>query len=143
MNDLIGLKLEEKEFHVDGEKIKNFSNSLGFENSIFSNEKIAQSNGFKNIIAPPTFPIAIDLWGGYSFDYICEKLTLNKEKVLHAQQDFKYEKFISKGDTITFFGTIKNVISKKRMNLIILAIQYFNQNNERILTSEITIAELK
>lgn len=141
--DLVGFKLDEKTYQIESSKIKEFADALGFENSIYQDIHFAKEKGYRNIVAPPTFPMAITLWGGYGFDYICEKLRLNPKRVLHAKQSFDYYGHFVAGDVVTLSGEVKNVVKKEKIDFLDVEIKFFNEKKEHVVTSNITIAQLK
>src|SRR5581483_11638587 len=73
---------------------------------IYTDQAAAQAAGYPDVIAPPTFPIAISLGGDALAD---PELGLNLAMVVHGEQRFSYERPIHAGDVLTTQSTITNI----------------------------------
>jgi acyl dehydratase len=136
-----GITFEPYTFVIERGKIKEFANALGDDNPIYFSKEAALESGFTDIPIPPTFPTAIDMWAGPNFDRLIEDLELNPLKVLHGEQEYQYLQDIVAGDEIKGHSKVIAAVAKKKMNVITIETQYFNQREECVLISRLTIVE--
>lgn len=140
-----GMEFPEYAFDVERGKIKEFVQAIGDPNPIYVDKGYAVKEGYKDVIAPPTFGVCIDMWGGPGFEKLCEVLEINPVRVLHGEQEFEYFKEINPGDRITARTKVASIFRKEGksgpMNLISLHTTYRNQDGEIVLASRMLIVE--
>src|SRR5690349_6751987 len=95
-------------YEVSRVTIKEFATAIGDSNPLYTDKGAAQAAGYPDVIAPPTFPIAISLGGSALAD---PELGLNYAMVVHGEQRFAYERPIHAGDVLTTQSTITNIRS--------------------------------
>ncbi len=140
-----GMELPGYSFVVERGKIREFVQAIGDPNPVYREKEAAVKEGYRDVIAPPTFGICIDMWGGPGFEELCKGLELNPLMVLHGEQEYEYFQEINPGDEITARPKLARVFQKEgrsgKMNIIILETTYFNQRNEKVLLGRATIVE--
>lgn len=141
--DLIGTELSRFSYIVEKGKIKELAQAIGDDNPLYTDSDYAQTQGYLNIITPPTFGTCIDFWEGQDFMALCSKLQLNPVKVLHGGQEYQYLGEINPGDEIEACCTLKRIIEKNKMHILILETNYQNQRGDTVLISRSTIIERK
>lgn len=145
MTVLEGTELGRYSFKVESGKIREFILAIGDPNPIYVDPTEAKKAGFKDIVAPPTFATAIELWGGQNFEQLCQKLQVNPLRVLHGEQEYQYFQPIYPGDEISFSTKVIGVDQKQgkagKMNLIQVETQFNNQTGQRVLVARSTIIE--
>ena len=105
--DFIGRTFPPTEpYEVSRVKIREFATAIGDANPIYTSKEAAQAAGHPDVIAPPTFPIAISLGGSALAD---PELGLNYAMVVHGEQRFEYTRPIHAGDVLTTESTITNI----------------------------------
>lgn len=105
--DFIGRTFPPSEpYEVSRVKIREFATAIGDSNPIYTSKEAAQAAGHPDVIAPPTFPIAISLGGAALAD---PELGLNYAMVVHGEQRFEYTRPIHAGDVLTTESTITNI----------------------------------
>jgi len=137
--DKEGLELPEYTFTVEKGKIKEFAMAIGDDNPLYRDGEYAKKEGYRDIIAPPTFGIAIDMWGGPGFLGLCRWLELDPLHLLHGEQEFEYLGEINPGDEIRARVKVAQVTQREGKSgiftLVRLETEYINQRQEKILKS--------
>lgn len=140
-----GTELPPYTFVVERGKIREFVQAVGDPNPLYTDREHAAREGYADVIAPPTFGICINFWGGWDFPTLCRMLGLDPAKVLHGEQEYEYFKEIYPGDEITARPKLAKVLKKGGqaggMKLIVLETSYFNQDGEKVLVGRSTIIE--
>lgn len=138
-----GQELASFSFTVERGKIREVVRSIGDPNPVYTDPDFARSEGYRDVIAPPTFGIVIDLWGGSDFAAMCSTLEMDPVKVLHGEQEYRYYGEINPGDVITAKQRLAGLAEKKSMCLFVLETEYENQRGEKVLVSRNTVIERK
>lgn len=143
MDKMVGTTPPNFTFTVEKGKIKEMALALGDLKEVYFDTELARSQGHRDVIAPPTFGMCIDLWGGPGFPELCHWLGMNMVKVLHGEQEFKYYGDICAGDQITVTTSLKGRVEKDTMTICIVESAYTNQLGRLVLKSVKTILERK
>ena len=93
-------------YEVSRVKIREFATAIGDQNPLYVDQAAAQAAGYPDVIAPPTFPIALTMNGSALAD---PELGLNYAMVVHGEQRFAFERPIHAGDVLTTQSTITNI----------------------------------
>lgn len=118
---------------VEKGRLKFFAKAIGEKNPLYSDELAARVAGYKNIPAPPTFPLVLDLEGP-EFWPVLDLLGMDIGRVLHGSQEFEYLGTIYAGDTITVTSILKDMFDKKggALEFIVMENSYTNQHGELV-----------
>ncbi|GLB60741.1 MaoC family dehydratase N-terminal domain-containing protein [Cytobacillus sp. NCCP-133] len=135
------IKIKPFSFKIERGKIKEFVMAIGDPNPIYYDVKNARKKGYRDIPVPPTFPTAIEMWGGLDFETLIALLGLDPLKVLHGGQEYRYLGELYAGDTVTAFPKLMSAFEKRNLRFFTIGITYKNSNGERVLYSESTIIE--
>lgn len=140
-----GFEFPAYSFTVERGKIKEFVQAIGDPNPVYVDRDYAVGEGYRDVIAPPTFGVCIDMWGGPGFEKLCAMLEIDPVRVLHGEQEFEYFGEINPGDRITARTRVANVFRKEgksgTMNFISLQTTYNNQREEKVLVARMLIVE--
>lgn len=117
--------------------------AIGDDNLLYTDPEYAQTLGYQDIIAPPTFGTCMDFWGGQDFMNLCLNLQINPLKVLHGGQEYRYYGEINPGDRIEACCMLKRFTDKDKMRIFDLETSYQNQNGVTVLVSHSTVIERK
>lgn len=132
-------------FTVERERIREFVQAIGDPNPIFTDAEAARAQGYPDVVAPPTFGIAIDLCGGPGFAGLCASLSVNPLRVLHGEQEYAYLAPIFPGDVITAEPRVTEVTRKEgatgTMTLFQIQTTYTNQSGRTVLVARQTVIE--
>jgi acyl dehydratase len=140
-----GKRLAEFYYLVERAKIRELAEAIGDPNPIYRESGEAQAEGYPEIIAPPTFGTAINLWGGLGFSEICNQLGANPIRVLHAEQDYEYFEPVYAGEALQCTMTVAGFQVKEgragEMHRAVLETIAFNQKGLKVLVGRSTILE--
>lgn len=135
------VKLKPFRFTIERGKIKEFAMAIGDRNPIYYDADIARKEGYRDIPIPPTFPTAIEMWGGLDFETLISLFGLDPLKVLHGGQEYRYMGELCAGDTITAAPQLISAFEKRNLRFITIGIHYKNSEGIKVLYSESTIIE--
>jgi len=131
---------------VERGKIRELVEAIGDNNPIYRDAKVARQQGYKDIIAPPTFATVPILWTGTLLQILGD-IGTKFERLMHAEESYEYVKEIFPGDILTGIMEIKGITEKKgesgALDFIQLKTTYANQCNEVVLKEEMLIVERK
>ncbi|GAB6273470.1 MAG: MaoC family dehydratase N-terminal domain-containing protein [Peptococcaceae bacterium] len=145
LQEKLGLEFPAYKFVVEQGKIREFVQAVGDPNPVYVNSEAARQEGYQNVIAPPTFGVCIEMWGGPGFENLMKELGVNAVRILHAEEEFEYFKEINPGDEITATTRVSNIFRKEgkagAMNFVTLETTHANQRAEKVLISRMMIVE--
>ncbi len=99
--EMAGTKFGEFEFPVERGKIKEFASAICDPNPIYRDRDYARVQGFADVLAPVTFPIAATLYMP-SENYVLEaslRLGMDPGKSVHGTFEITYQRPILAGET--------------------------------------------
>jgi hypothetical protein len=131
-----------KPFEIERGKIKTFAKVLGLKNSIYYSKEEAQGKGYRDVVAPPTFPTVIDYSNDRDFYQLFDTLQLHPEKVLHGEQSYEYLEEICAGDTITATLNVERVENKRGMTFYFFNTVYRNQFDQLTVICRSTLIKM-
>lgn len=131
-----------KPFEIERGKIKTFSKVLGLKNPIYYSQEEAQRKGYRDVVAPPTFPTVIEYSNDRDLYQLFDRLQFHKEKVLHGEQSYEYLQEICAGDTITATLTVERIEEKRSLTFYYLKTVYLNQFNEITVIGRSTLIQM-
>ncbi|MDF2035657.1 MaoC family dehydratase N-terminal domain-containing protein [Bacillus sp. CMF12] len=135
------VKIKPFRFTIERGKIREFAMAIGDRNPIYYDADIARKEGYRDIPIPPTFPTAIEMWGGLDFETLISLFGLDPLKVLHGGQEYRYMGEVCAGDTITAAPQLISAFEKRNLRFITIGIHYKNKEGFEVLYSESTIIE--
>lgn len=127
---------------IERGKIKSLAKVLGLKNQIYYDKEEAMRLGYRDVVAPPTFPTVIDFSNDNDFYQMFNRLHLNPEKVLHGEQSYEYLEPICAGDTINGTVTLERIDEKRNMKFYYLKSIYRNQFNQISVISKSTLIQI-
>ncbi|WP_053958930.1 FAS1-like dehydratase domain-containing protein [Sulfobacillus thermosulfidooxidans] len=117
--DLIGRCSSPKTYHIDREMLKQFSQSLELTYPPYFDKEAAQSEGYRDIIAPPTFAFTLTAGEIPGFE-------LPAAGIIHGEQQFEYALPLTAGDEIQVVACVDNL--KKRGSTVFLTLKTVAHN---------------
>jgi acyl dehydratase len=96
-------------YRVGREKIREFADAIGAADPAYRDPEAARALGHPDVVAPPTFPIALSLPAG---QVIIEDLGVDYARVVHGDQRFAYTRPIVAGDELTCACMIEEIMSR-------------------------------
>jgi acyl dehydratase len=137
-HDFIGHSFPAGEpYEVSRVKIREFATAIGDRNPLYTDQSAAQAAGYPDVIAPPTFPIAISLGSGLGDP----DLGLNYAMVVHGEQRFSYQRPIHAGDVLVTQSTITNIRKAGSNEVMTVETEVRTADGELVCTTFNSIVE--
>ncbi|MGI8667584.1 MAG: FAS1-like dehydratase domain-containing protein [Jatrophihabitans sp.] len=95
-------------YEVGREKIREFADAIGDDNSAYRDVAAAQALGYSDVIAPPTFPIVVTMRASAQVIRHPD-LGLDYSKVVHGEQKFSFVRPIQAGDVLQVVCTVESI----------------------------------
>lgn len=131
---------------VERGKIREFAEAIGDDNPIYKDAEAARKQGYKDIVAMPTFAFASIIRTG-TFHRVVKDLGIEFARAMHAEQGYEYYNEIFPGDTLMVVMEVKHITEKKgksgNLDFIQFENTYTNQHDELVLKEEILVVERK
>jgi acyl dehydratase len=118
---------------VEAGRVRLFCKAIGETAELHSNARVARSVGYRDILAPVTFPTAIAMDNPHP-RCVYELLELRIEWILHGEENYEFGAPICVGDEITAQLQITDIYDKKNgaMEFVAVAIGMRNQLREEV-----------
>lgn len=134
---MIGLEGEIGVVEVEKGHIKRFAEAIGDPNKLYVDVEYAQDTPYGGLIAPPTFPVALDAGdGGLPLD-------LDYRRMLHGEQEFIYYRSISPGDILYTQIKVSHLYEKEgksgSMQFLILDTELKDEEGNMVAISRMNI----
>lgn len=137
LTPLIGRQLEGFDREVTRDTIGDFAAAVGETDPMYFDVAVARELGMKDIPAPPTFLITLEIDHRDSLRFIRE-LGLDTTMVLHGEQTFRFHSLVHAGDSIQVRRRITDAGVKGRSMDYLVTLNTFNRGDEVVATSECT-----
>ncbi len=128
----IGTVSEPQTHLIEAGRIRDFAQALGLNYQAYYSTTYAQSLGFTDIIAPPTFAITLP-------GHPVPGLDLPHSGLIHGEQAFKFGAPIAVHDTIRVVTTLIGTKARGPLTFLTLETTGTNQREEWVFTSTSTI----
>lgn len=102
----IGRTSAPRTVEIEKGHIARFAEAIGDPNPIYHDEAAARAAGYPRIPAPPTFATALRP------NDIREGLNIDWSRILHGEQEFRYERPLYAGDVLTLTHVLRDVYEK-------------------------------
>ena len=102
---LLGQHSPPKKCEVERGALRKFAQALGLKDPIYYSLEAAQSQGYRDVVAPPTFAVTLLPWE-------VPGLELPLAGVLHGEQEFHWENPLCAKDIIYVSGWVDEVKSR-------------------------------
>lgn len=144
IQNLKGREIPTFEMPIERGKIKEFAAAIGDDNPVYYDPEYAKKTKFGGILAPPTFTTTKSFWRSGGTNQ--EIAGLDNRYVLHGEEEYEYYAPILAGDTLICKGRITDAYEKPgkrggKMIFVVFEFDFFNQRNEKVLTSRSTIIQ--
>lgn len=98
-------------YQVGREKIREFAAAIGASDPVHHDVAAAQSRGYRDVLAPPTFPVVLTM--AASRQIIDDPaLGIDYSRVVHGDQRFAYVRPVVAGDELVCVNTIEEITSR-------------------------------
>jgi acyl dehydratase len=121
-------------YEVGREKIREFAEAIGDDNPVYRDPVAARALGYRDVIAPPTFPIVITLpAGGQVSDD--PDLGIDYTRVVHGEQRFVSTRPIVAGDRLQVVVSIETIGVAAGNDLVGNRAEVTTVDGEHVLTA--------
>jgi len=135
---LIGRESEPVVHEIERSAIRRFADALGDPNPLYQDEAIARSAGHPALVAPPTLPVALT-----SNERFRHSLDLGTRSMLHAEQQFEYQRPLVAGDRITVVSRVADVLERPSasgpMDVIVIEDEGRDEKGELVFRTRATL----
>ncbi len=129
--NFIGREYPSFSMEIEKGRLRQFANAIGENNPVYTDETAARAAGYASLPAPPTFPFAIAMEAGQSFNILAD-MGIDVSKAVHGAQGFIYKRTICAGDEITGVQKITNVFEKKGGALLFIEAEIAMVNQDGV-----------
>ena len=119
---------------VGREKVREFSEALGVTEPVSLDVDAAQSRGYTDVVAPPTFAVRLVMAAAESVAFDPD-LGLDYSRVVHGDQRFEYSRPIVAGDELLSHVTIDGIRSVAGNDMITTRTDISTTDGEHVVTS--------
>jgi acyl dehydratase len=121
-------------YEVGREKIREFADAINDPNPAYRDRAVAQELGYRDVIAPPTFPIILTLPAGHQFLFDPE-VGIDYGRVVHGEQRFVHERPIHAGDELQVVVTIDAIRVAAGNDLVTMRSEVRTSEDELVVTA--------
>jgi len=127
-------------YEVSRVKIADFADAIGEPSELCRNRESAVKAGYPDVIAPPTFVIAISMAsaGQASED---PGLGLDYSLVVHSEQSFEHSRPLHAGDVVVATTTIESIKALGAMSTLTTTTDVSTVDGEHVCTARSTLVE--
>ncbi|MEE6260344.1 MaoC family dehydratase N-terminal domain-containing protein [Plantactinospora sonchi] len=98
-------------YQVGREKIREFATAIGATDPAYHDPDAAKALGHADVVAPPTFPIAITM--AASRQIVDDpQLGIDYSRVVHGDQRFQYVRPVVAGDELVCVNTVDEITTR-------------------------------
>jgi acyl dehydratase len=139
---LAGLEFPIVSYEVAREKIGEYVTAIGDRNPIHRDPVAAQTAGYRDIIAPPTFAAVFAMLPFRRAladpDWVARS-TIDPAKILHGEQSFEFQRPIVPGDRLLVQCIVRDVKRKKALVFLYVSMRADDERGERVLVGQMTL----
>jgi acyl dehydratase len=131
--DAIGKTYEPNTYAVGREKVREYAAAVGETNPLYFDVDAARAAGYADVVAPPMFAV---VYGARSVGpaILDPDVGIDFARMLHAGQEFVWEKPVVAGDEITTTASVKDISERGGMNFYVFETVSKNQRDETVCT---------
>jgi acyl dehydratase len=118
-------------FLVGREHIRQFASAVNDDNPIYHDVDAAKAAGYADVVAPPTFSVALAGWRS-TVPMDDPELGLDFSRVVHGDQRFSLLRPIVAGDEIEVTGTITNIRDLRGTDSVTIEYALVTTSGERL-----------
>ena len=121
-------------FFVGAEKIREFARAIGDDNPLYLDQDAARRAGYPDLIAPPTFAIAVIMKAQDKLLFDPD-LGLDFSVVVHRDQRFVHHRPIHAGDVLTSIPSVDEVRVMAGNDVISLRTEVVDPDGKPVCTA--------
>ena len=121
-------------YEVGREKIREFADAIGDPNPVYRDASAAKALGHPDVVAPPTFPIAIT-WPAAAQVIHDPELGLDFSRVVHGDQKFTYARPIHADDRLLVTVVVDDITSRAGNDFLTIRTEVTTADGEPVVTT--------
>ncbi|MDT4941560.1 MAG: hypothetical protein QOJ34_1649 [Pseudonocardiales bacterium] len=125
-------------YEVGREKIREFADAINDPNPLYRDRAVAESHGYPDVIAPPTFPIVLTLKAGHQV-IADPDLGIDYSRVVHGEQRFVHHRPVYAGDVLQVIVTVDDIRAAAGNDLVTTRAEVSTVDGELVVTATSTI----
>ncbi|MBV1849828.1 MaoC family dehydratase N-terminal domain-containing protein [Catellatospora tritici] len=98
-------------YQVGREKIREFADAIGAPDALYHDVAAAHAAGYRDVVAPPTFPIILS-FAAMEQIVTDPELGMDYTRVVHGDQRFSYRRPIVAGDELVVVSSIDDITNR-------------------------------
>lgn len=126
----------ETSYEVGREKIREFADAIGDPHPVYRDPEAAKSLGYRDVIAPPTFPIVFTFAASRP---LFDELGIELSQLVHGDQRFRYVRPLHPGDRLRCEVVVENVRALGDSHILTLRTEAVGEGGEHVLTAWSTL----
>ena len=127
-------------YEVSRVKIADFADAIGEPSELCRNREAAVKAGYPDVIAPPTFAIAITMNASAEAAHD-PGLGLDYSMVVHGDQSFAHSRPLHAGDVVTATTTIESVKAVGGLSMLVTSTDLATVDGEHVCTARSMLVE--
>jgi acyl dehydratase len=122
-------------FEVGREHIRLFADAIGDDNPAYRNVEHARALGHPDVVAPPTFLMAVVGMAGGREAMMDPALGLDRRRVVHAEERFEHQRPVHPGDRLVLTATIEDIADRGENEVLSLRHDIATEGGEPVCTA--------
>src|SRR3984885_8902628 len=127
-------------YEVSRVKIADFADAIGEPSELCRDRDAAIKAGYPDVIAPPTFAIAISMKAASAANSD-PGLGLDYSMVVHGEQSFSYSRPLHAGDVVVATTTIESIKAVGALSMLVTSTSIDTVDGEHICTAKSNLVE--
>ena len=128
----VGKSWPAHQYEVGREKIREYSQVIGFDQPIHFDSQAARDAGFRDVVAPPMFCVVYSAgaMGPVLFD---PEVGMNFAAMVHGGQEFVWGEPVCAGDEITTRAAVREIFEKDGRAFYVFESVSTNQDGDEVV----------
>jgi acyl dehydratase len=127
-------------YEVSRIKIADFADAIGEPSVLCRNREAAIKAGYPDVIAPPTFVIALSMASARKVNDD-PGLGLDYSMVVHGEQSFEHARPLHAGDVVVTTTTVESIRALGAMSMMTTSTDVSTVDGEHVCTAKSTLVE--
>jgi len=125
-------------YEVGREKIREFADAVSDPNPAYRDPAAARALGYPDVIAPPTFAIAVTMRAGHQV-IMDPELGIDYSRVVHGEQRFVHHRPIHAGDLLRVVVSVEDIRQAAGNDIVTTKSDVQTVDGEAVLSAHSTI----
>jgi acyl dehydratase len=121
-------------YEVGRAKIAEFATAIGDDSPVYRDADAARAAGYPNVVAPPTFAIAVSL-GAAMVVLDDPDVGIDYSRVVHGEQRFTHHRPIRAGDRLVATTTIEAARTVAGNDMLTARVDLATEDGENVCTA--------